>query len=117
VASSSIHEERPVLKTMIVREWLYAVGGLMAGFVFTVLTQPHDYATGWLALLAPYVVFQSIRCSVRTAKVLGTSDQQTGPLLRCAYVIASRLPHSGAGWNCSQFPELKSKRQYAPVKC
>jgi hypothetical protein len=46
VASSSIHEERPVLKTMIVREWLYAVGGLMAGFVFTVLTQPHDYATG-----------------------------------------------------------------------
>jgi hypothetical protein len=68
VASSSIHEERPVLKTAIVREWLYAVSGLMAGFVFTALTQPHDYATGWLTLLAPYVVFQSIRWSVRTAK-------------------------------------------------
>jgi hypothetical protein len=59
-----------VLKTAIVREWLYAVGGLMAGFVLTALAQPHDYATGWLTLLAPYVVFQSIRCSVRTAKVL-----------------------------------------------
>jgi hypothetical protein len=56
--------------TAIVRELLYAVGGLMAGLVFTALTQPHDYVTGWLTLLAPYVVFQSIRCSVRTAKVL-----------------------------------------------
>ena len=58
------------MSAAIVREWLYAVGGLMAGFVFTALTQPHDYATGWLTLLAPYVVFQSIRCSVRTAKTL-----------------------------------------------
>lgn len=65
MASSGIHEERPVLKTAIVREWLYAVGGLMAGFVFTALMQPHDYATGWVTLLAPYVVFQSIRSGVR----------------------------------------------------
>ena len=59
MASSSIHEERPVLKTAIVREWLYAVSGLMAGFVFTALTKPHDYATGWFTLLAPYVVTSS----------------------------------------------------------
>ena len=70
MASSGIPDERPVLNRAIVREWLYAVGGLMAGLVFTALTQPHDYATGWLTLLAPYVVFQSIRCSVRTAKAL-----------------------------------------------
>ena len=70
MAFSSIPEEKPVLKAAIVREWLYAVGGLMAGIVFTVLTQPHDYATGWLTLLAPYAVFQSIRSGVRTAKAL-----------------------------------------------
>ncbi len=68
MASSSINEERPVLMTAIVREWLYAVGGLMAGFAFTALTQPHDYATGWLTLLTPYVVFQSVRCSVRASR-------------------------------------------------
>jgi hypothetical protein len=75
VASSSIHEERPALKTAIVREWLYAIGGLVAGFAFTALARPHDYATGWLTLLAPYAVFQSIRCSVRIVKVLRHRDQ------------------------------------------
>ena len=75
MASSSIHEERPALKTAIAREWLYAIGGLVAGFVFTALERPDDYTTGWLALLAPYVVFQSIRCSVRIAKVLRHRDQ------------------------------------------
>ena len=75
MAFSTIPEEKPVLKAAIVREWLYAVGGLMAGFVFTALARPHDYATGWLKLPAPYAVFQSIRSSVRIAKVLRHRDQ------------------------------------------
>jgi hypothetical protein len=52
VASCGVPEEMPVLARAIAREWLYAVewlyvvGGLTAGLVFTALTQPHDYGLG-----------------------------------------------------------------------
>lgn len=60
-------------KKIIAREWLYLLGGVVAGFGFAAMFPKSAFASDadiYTALALPYVLFQVVRSAIWAVKTL-----------------------------------------------